>query len=77
MNSIKFFGMASEKTGCESIDLPVAGMSVKDCTSSLIEKFPDLQKIPFRIALDKQLASDDQRIPQQVEIAVLPPFAGG
>jgi len=77
MNDIKFFGMASEKAGCESIEMPVSGMTVKECTTQLLEKFPALQSIPFRLAVDKQLADDELRIPQHVEIAVLPPFAGG
>ncbi|MBL7796885.1 MAG: MoaD/ThiS family protein [Saprospiraceae bacterium] len=40
-------------------------------------EYPALKNLRYRLAVDKQLASDDTRLHDNSVVALLPPFSGG
>lgn len=74
--TVRAFGMIAEKIGSEQIQL--SGIStIEDLQTTLFDQFPDLKNMKFSIAVNKQLVSGNQTIPEGSEIALLPPFSGG
>lgn len=73
---IKAFGMVAEKIGTAELT-----MDHFQDSGSLLDalklKFPELQSIKFSLAINKKLISAKQEIPENAEIALLPPFSGG
>lgn len=43
----------------------------------LEQKFPEIKKHPYKLALNRELVNDNRVIEGDCEIAILPPFAGG
>ncbi len=71
-----YFGQLTDITGCESQRL----LQVKDTDSLrmlLFEQYPRLQHVKFMIAINNKLVSDNQPIPADARIALMPPFSGG
>lgn len=73
---IKYFGMLTEITQCDSEQLVAQSSTVGELESVLLHKYPELKGKDFRIAQNQELVSEDTKLTGQ-EIAVLPPFAGG
>lgn len=73
--SIKYFGMIAEKLNRDSEILEIIpGMNLK----AFIEyKYPELKEMEFKIAINKELRDEIKPGDEELEIAVLPPFAGG
>lgn len=73
---IKAFGMVAEKIGTAELT-----MDHFQDSGSLLDalklKFPELQSLKFSLAINKKLISAKQEIPENAEIALLPPFSGG
>jgi molybdopterin synthase sulfur carrier subunit len=70
------FGQLTEiVTGIEisSDGLHTAG----ELKNRLLEMYPDLASIPFRIAVNNRFSPDDMPVNPEDTIALLPPFAGG
>jgi len=75
---ILYFGMISELTNCsEEIISFEADGSVQQLQGTLTEKYPNLKKIQYKIAVDQSIAAKDMILSSTKEIALLPPFAGG
>ena len=74
--TIKAFGMVAEKIGTSELELENPG-SVELLKNQLKDRFPDLEGVKFSFALNKKMLSSDAEIPQEAEIALLPPFSGG
>jgi len=74
--TVRAFGMIAEKIGSGQIQL--SGIStIEELRKSLFDQFPDLKNMKFSIAINKQLVSGNAPIPDDSEIALLPPFSGG
>lgn len=73
---ILFFGVLSELTGSQSIDMKYTG-SVKDLKNQLGSLYPELVKQTFQVAVNQNIASDETHLTGNEEVALLPPFAGG
>ncbi|MDA0314462.1 MAG: MoaD/ThiS family protein [Bacteroidetes bacterium] len=73
---LKAFGMLAEKIGSESLELVNPGSS-EFLRQQLLEQFPKLKSLTFRMALDRKIIQADTDISQGQEIALLPPFSGG
>jgi len=76
--TLLYFGMVAEATGTKtellSFDSPTNTSFLK---SLLIEKYPLLHNIEFNFSLNQQLIKENTIIKKEIEIALLPPFAGG
>jgi sulfur-carrier protein len=73
---LKAFGMLAEKIGAVSLEIENPGSS-EALRRQLLEQYPSLRHLTFRMALDKKLVQEDTDISQGLEIALLPPFSGG
>ena len=75
--NIKYFGMIAEKIGKseESVDLDEKNQS--DLRNYFVENYPFLNEIDYQIAVNQNLTEVIDSKTEFVEIALLPPFAGG
>ena len=75
--NIKYFGMIAEKIGKseESVDLDEKNQS--DLRNYSVEEYPFLNEIDYQIAVNQTLTEVIDPKTEFVEIALLPPFAGG
>lgn len=75
--NIKYFGMIAEKIGKseESVDLDEKNQS--DLRNYFIQKNPFLNDMDYQIAVNQTLTEVIDANTEFVEIALLPPFAGG
>lgn len=76
-NTIKYFGMIAEKVGASSEVDAVAGKTLEEFTELLVNKYPELGKNSFRIAVNQSFQEPLTLIEIGDELAVLPPFSGG
>ena len=71
-----FFGQLTDKTGCTSILMDNPG-TIADFKKLVIEKYADLSNAKFTIALNNKIALDNEVIPENAKLALMPPFSGG
>lgn len=72
------FGIAREIVGDPSIELEPEITSVGQLRQALANKYPALgEQITFMIAVNNDYASDDLKINENDEIAIIPPVSGG
>lgn len=57
-----------------SVTFPI---SVADLRTTILNAYPAVATVTFRIALDRRLLRDDEEVTGGSEVALLPPFAGG
>lgn len=78
--TIRFFAAARERAKRTTLELELpAGSKVSDLTATLIAKIPELAPLlpKLRIAVAEEFAGPDEVIPEGVEVALIPPVAGG
>ncbi len=73
---LKAFGMLAEKLGVDSLEIENPGSS-DALRRLLLQQFPALQSLTFRMAVDRKLIQAETDISAGQEIALLPPFSGG
>ncbi len=73
---LKAFGMLAEKLGTDSLEIENPGSS-EALRRLLLQQFPALQSLTFRMAVDRKLIQVDTDLTSGQEIALLPPFSGG
>lgn len=75
--NIKYYGMIAEKIGKseESIDLDENYQS--DLRNYFVKEHPFLNDMDYQIAVNQTLTEIIDTKTESVEIALLPPFAGG
>ncbi len=77
---VLYFAAAREAAGATAEDLPEPGFaSVADLRRALLARRPGLARVlpRCRIAVGQELAAEEDRVPDGVEVAVVPPVAGG
>ena len=73
---ISFFGQLTDKTGCSSFLMDNPG-TIADFKKLVIEQYPNLSNAKFTIALNNKIALDNEVIPENAKLALMPPFSGG
>jgi sulfur-carrier protein len=77
---VKLFAVAKELAGCDelSIELP-ADATVGNLRAAVVEASPTLARIVSHAlwAVGATYASDDTRLNEQSEVALIPPVSGG
>jgi molybdopterin converting factor small subunit len=72
---IIIFGQLAEITGKS---LTVAGIvDTNSLVAYLHKNFPALEKVKYKIAVDKKLVNQNTLLTENCEVALLPPFSGG
>ena len=74
---IKYFGQIAEVTAKASEHILIATSSVEEIIQELTATYPALGSQEFNVAVDHVIVEKNTKICKEVEIALLPPFAGG
>lgn len=75
---IKYLGMIADHTDKTSEDFVIANKStVLDLNTLLLDKYPGLNQMTYKIAVNHQLSTNEKNLQDGDEVALLPPFAGG
>ena len=77
MKKIKvlFFGSLSDVSGRS--ELAYEAIDTVGLKESLEKTYPNLSNYTFRIALNQEIVSDNQKLSDNDVVALMPPFAGG
>lgn len=77
--NLKYFGMIAETIGKieEEMFVDVEQITPLEFTNILQKKYPQLQTMSFKIAINQTIVAEDSIIYEGDEIALLPPFSGG
>lgn len=74
--NVLYLGMLSEKVGSSQEEFHSQCDGTKKQLKEEIEsKYPSLQKVNYRIAINKNLS--EEKVAKGDEVALLPQFAGG
>ena len=74
---VLLFGIAREITGATELEIP-AQKTVHELKTWLGKQYPQLGALKsIAIAIDREYANDDQVLPGDSEIALIPPVSGG
>ena len=74
--TIKYFGLIAEVIKCSEEQLEFSGTYINELIETVYLKYPKLKETDFQVAQNNEIVSKDVKV-TQVEIALLPPFAGG
>ena len=72
-----YFAQVSEKLGLSSEEISFDGSNSDELVKLLNEKYPILNDLKFKVAVDQTLINTTTELKDGVEVALLPPFAGG
>ena len=75
--NVKYFGMLAEKIGCASETLELNFDHDCNLREYFESKYPSIKEINYKIAVNQQINDFLANSKTEVEIALLPPFAGG
>lgn len=75
--TVKYFGMIAEWTGATEQSVVFARTTVQDLKKQLETEYPKLKDISYQVVVEQKIASDQQTLNENNELALLPPFAGG
>ena len=73
---ILFFGQLTDKTGCDQILIDNPG-SIRQLKELLHTQFPNLIHAKYTVALNNKIALEEETIPENAKLALMPPFSGG
>lgn len=74
---LKYFGQIAEFTGKTSELLSFESGCITQLITHLEKNYPGLTDQDFKVAVDQEITDKNKTITKDVEIALLPPFAGG
>lgn len=74
---VKYFGMIAEAIGKSQEQIEIECSSVGEFTQYILSKYPKLNNYNYKIAVNQNIVDDEFALSGNVEIALLPPFAGG
>ena len=74
---LKYFGMIAEAIGKTEESIDFSGKTVADLDMLLKENTTKLNAMNYKFAINQVMATQDEVLNDNDEIALLPPFAGG
>ena len=79
MLTVLYFAAAREAAGAPREALDAAPATVSELRRALLERHPALARVlpQCRIAVNHEMAHDDDAVPPGAEVAVIPPVSGG
>lgn len=75
MVKVLYYGIAQEIAGTVEEEFAVEGTA--GLRKMIAEKYPRMNTVSFRLALNDRLLTSDSSLKENDKIAVLPPFSGG
>lgn len=73
---VLFFGQLTDITGTDQLVLAQVATTTQ-LEQELLLRYPALASVPFTLALDHQLVTQEQLLTQESVVACMPPFSGG
>jgi molybdopterin synthase sulfur carrier subunit len=73
---VLFFGQLTDITGTDQLVLEHVETTAQ-LEQELLTRFPALVAVPFTMALNHRLVTQEQSLPQESIVACMPPFSGG
>jgi len=73
---VLLFGSLTDAVGKNQMELTEI-IDTEQLKNVLTEKYPALKRFRFQIAVNKKIATTNQKLNHNDEVALLPPFAGG
>lgn len=70
------FGQIEEILGSDHLSLSDIG-DTQTLKIKLANLYPEINKIPYSISLNKNIINSNHKLEDDDEIALLPPFSGG
>lgn len=77
---VRLFARLREQAGCETVEVAVpAGTTVAELRRALAQQVPTLAPLLAHVmlAINTEFATDTDVIPDNAEVACLPPVSGG
>ncbi|TWP29061.1 molybdopterin converting factor [Apibacter muscae] len=74
---IKIFGKLTDIFKTEEYHLDKEENFVIELRNQLEKKFPQLKTSTYLIVINEEIKQDSDTIPENAEIALLPPYSGG
>lgn len=74
--SVLFFGRLADITGKGNISLENVA-DTHDLNQQLQVLYPELTKLNYLIAVEKEVITENRKLQDNMTIALLPPFSGG
>lgn len=75
--NITYFGMIAEIVNCSTEIIEIDYVKSCNFRHLIEEKYPKISKIEYKIAINQQIMDSIETNHNELEIALLPPFAGG
>ena len=70
------FGQLTDITKSSNITVPEVS-DTDALRTVLLEKYPELARVKFALAVDKQVVTENTLLHSGAAVALLPPFSGG
>lgn len=78
MIKTRYFGMIAEKLQLQEEEIDFSSLTFPiELKSYFVSRYPQLEKAPFVIAVNKVVSAELTSTENINEIVLLPPFAGG
>lgn len=77
---VKLFAVAKQLAGAETVSIELSDdATVQDLRAALSEQYAELRDIVSRamIAIDAEYATNNSLVPENAEVALIPPVSGG
>ena len=75
---VLYFAQVAEKVGISAEEVEITeGANSDDLLQLLAQKYPVIEGLTFNLAVNQSLIRDSVPLSNNVEVALLPPFAGG
>jgi molybdopterin synthase sulfur carrier subunit len=75
--NVKYFGIIAEKIGLYSEEIEMDVSKKIDLRAFFNLKHPEIKEITYKIAINQEITDFLELTKNQIEVALLPPFAGG
>lgn len=72
-----FYGQLQDIVGSNEIEIDHSLLDITALKSYLNERYPDLNSIPYLVAIDDALIQDHHLIESSSTVVFMPPFSGG
>lgn len=74
---VTYYGLIAERINKKEEQFEFEGENTINLRSFFENKYPELNSIVYKIAINQELSEELMPDSEEVEISLLPPFAGG
>ncbi|MDZ7659375.1 MoaD/ThiS family protein [Fodinibius sp.] len=73
---VKLFGILADNAQANKIEISDVS-TTEELLQKVNRKYPSFESVNYKISVNQDIISNDQKISTDDEIALLPPFSGG